>query len=117
VDGSFLAVVAIGLALVSAMIALRLVASGASRGRVALSLAELWTVAAIWVGFLSWLSGAMGTPAGGGDVGELRELPERFARLSLEARMGAGIGLVTCLLLIAHLMRSLGRLMGGTLKV
>ncbi len=112
-DALFLAVAAIGLGLVSAMIAFRLGASGAGRRRVVFALGELWVVAALWVAFFRWLSAAVGTPAPAGGFGEMRELPARFAHLSSGAKVAAAIGLVACLALVAHLMRSLGRLTEG----
>jgi hypothetical protein len=115
VDTSFLVVVAAALGLVSLMIAVRLGASGVGSRRIVLMIAEVWVVVAVWIAFFRWLSVAMGTPAAAGGVIELSELPARFEHLSAASRAGAMVGLAVCIGLIAHLMRSVGRLSGGRL--
>ncbi len=112
-DISFLVVVAIALAFLSAMVVMRLGASGAAHRRTALLIGELWVAVALWIGLFSWLGAAMGRPAGAGGVGDLRELPARFAGLPPAARLLAGVGTATCIALVVHLLRTLGKLSEG----
>jgi hypothetical protein len=110
VDASFLIAVAIALGLVSLMMVLRLGAGGAGSRRLLQALAELWAVVALWIALFWWLSSAMGPPAGPGSMADLRELPERLARLPAAARMGAVAWLAVCVAGIVHLMWWLRRM-------
>lgn len=108
-DPSFLIAVAVALGLVSLMVVARL---GAGAGRLIWPLAELWLVVALWVAFFWWLSSAIAPASASGGAAELRELPSRLARLTVPARLGAALWLAVSVAALAHLLRSLRRIMG-----
>jgi len=109
VDVSFLAVVAVALCFMSAMIVLRLAASGAPASRIAVSIAELWLSLAIWVAVFRALGRTIGPPAGSGEAAELRTLTSRLAEVSGATRVWLFLGLAASVALAGHLMWSLGR--------
>jgi len=110
VDASFLIAVAIALGLVSLMMVLRLGAGGAGARRLFQAVAELWAVVALWIALFWWLSSATGPPAGAGSMADLRELPERLARLPAVTRVGAVAWLAVCVVGVIHLMWWLRRM-------
>jgi hypothetical protein len=81
VDPSFVVVVALSLAMISLMLAIRLLNGGASTSHVARLIAELWLVFAIWIGVLWAVSRRLGTEAGIGGVSDLEAVGRRFGAL------------------------------------
>jgi hypothetical protein len=110
VDAPFLAVVGVGLALLSVMTALRLSAVGVSGRRIALALVELWVAVGFWVRLLAWLSALGGAPAASGRgtgwlidaMAVARAMPSGQRAVAL-----ANLGLVAVLL--GHFMWSVSR--------
>ena len=93
------------------MVIIRTSAGNASARRVLLLVAELWVVFTLWIVIFRAIAGAVGTPAGGG-VGEVRELGSRLWSLHGQARMWAIAGLAFSVLLAAHFMWALRKMMG-----
>lgn len=112
-DVPFLIVVAVTLLFMTAMVIFRMLTSGATARQIAFPVIELWVTLILWVAIFRALSGAVGTPAGGGAGGELSDLGTRIARLPAGTRTwlfsGAGIAVA----LLVHLLWTLGRAMRG----
>ena len=108
-DAPFIIVVALALCLLSAMIALRMSGGGAAPARIAISIAELWLAAAIWIAVFRTIGEASGAPAASGGLAELRGIGSLLAAVSGAARLWLLLGVAASVALAAHLMWSLSR--------
>ena len=113
-DAAFLAVVAVGLGLLTVMVVVRLVAGGVSSMRVAFSVVELWAAVAIWITVFHTVGSEVVLSEGAGGT-ELRSLVSRIAELPRHARSWTIVGLIASIAIAAHLMLSLRRATCGTL--
>ena len=103
VDLPFLIVVAVTLAFLSLLVALRMQASGATAAQLTTVIAELWAVFATWIAVLSVVTGR------GGWSGFVR----RFVGLSPAGKALTGAALACSLALFVHLQWTLRRAMPG----
>jgi len=107
-DAAFLAVVAVGLGLLTVMIVVRLAAGGMSSMRVAVSVVELWAAVAIWIAVFHTLGSEIVLSEGPGGA-EVRSLIARIAELPRQARSWTIVGLIASIAIAGHLMLSLRR--------
>lgn len=110
-DTALLVVVALNLCLLSGLVAYRMRTSGASAGRIALPLAELWVAVGLWIAIFRALAGIIASPASGGPLGELAELGGRLGGLPSATRVWVLGGLMLSLAMVGHLLWSLNRAM------
>ena len=115
-DTEFLIVVAVSPCLVSAMIAVRVVARGAPARRAALLVAELWLAFVLWLAVLASVGRAVGAPIGGDARTEASGLASRLGALDGSARVWAIAGAVASLAVLGHVIWSLRRLTSGSIR-
>lgn len=108
-DTAFLVVVAVNAVLLSALVAFRMQAGGASARRIAPVVGELWVALGLWVVIFRALGAELGVSGAGGAAGELRELGARLAALPAGRRTWFAATGAVALAILGHLVWSLRR--------
>lgn len=115
-DVAFLIVVAINLCFLSGLIIYRLRAGGATAWQIALPVIELWVAFILWIAIFRSLSAAIGTPEAASAGGELQRLGERITKLPAATKTWLVAGVGISLAILIHLLWSMGRVMGGSIR-
>lgn len=110
-DAGLIIAVAAGLCLISGLIIVRLGVAGQPARRIAVPVVELWVTVAIWIMMLDRISAALGEPTGGSQAAELQDLASRAAALEGVTRLWVAGAALISVVLVAHLMVSLRRMM------
>ncbi len=110
-DAGFLILIAVVLAFVSLLVVARMKSAGTSNRSVALLVAELWAVFALWIGVLWAAATKLGVEPGAGGVPDVRTLLRHAAGLSGVERVLLVLSLLLGIAVFIHLMWALPRAM------